>query len=75
MTVKDQLNRIVYIDYLITKNVANTTHTLAQKLQLSKRQTINIINLMKELGSPIEYNSHLKCYYYKENKKFRFGYD
>jgi biotin operon repressor len=74
MSVITTLERIKYIDYLIINKNACCLHSLSIKLRISKRQVLNTINLMKELGAPIEYSKQNRKYYYSENKKFNFGY-
>lgn len=74
MGVIKQLERIKYIDYLITTKQACCRMALSKKLNLTTRQLNNTINLMKELGAPIEYNKRTKSYYYKENISFWYGY-
>lgn len=74
MSLVSQLERIQYIDYLIQSKVACSNKSLAIKLNISERQVINTLNVMKSLGAPIKYCKKLKAYYYDENKKFIFKY-
>lgn len=70
----NQLERIRYIDFLITSKQACCRNSLAKKLNLTKRQLNNLVKIMKDLGSPIDYNYTSKKYYYKENLIFFYGY-
>ncbi len=74
MSIINQLKRIQYIDYLIQNKIACTTHGLSLKLNISERQIINILNLMKELGAPIRYCRKRKIYYYDEKEYFEYKY-
>ena len=74
MSLIKQLERIKYIDYLISKKVAISRTSLAKKLNISTRQLTSIINLMKELGAPIKYCKRTKKYLYTSNEKFYYGY-
>ena len=74
MSLISKLERIQYIDYLIQSKIACTSKELSTKLNISERQLINTLNLMKELGAPIKYCRRQKKYYYDENKKFVFEY-
>ncbi|MFN7910400.1 MAG: hypothetical protein ACK5QC_01170 [Bacteroidota bacterium] len=69
-----QLERIKYIDFLITSQCASCPDSLSKKLNLTKRQLTNLVKIMKELGAPIEYNKRSKKYQYKENLFFFYGY-
>ncbi len=75
MDLKQQLDRIKYIEYLITSKQANTLKTLAVRTNVTSRQVQNIINLMKEMGAPIRYDERLRHYYFEENKKFVYKYE
>lgn len=75
MNVVEQLERIKYIDFLITSKAANSVYEISVKLKLSDRQVINTIKLMKTLGAPIKYCKRQKFYIYLEDKKFIYKYE
>lgn len=75
MDIEDQLKRIQYIDFLITSKTACSVEEISDKLHTSKRQAINILNLMRRFGAPVKYSRQKKHFYYEENKRFVFKYE
>ena len=64
MSVQKYIDRILYIDALIKTKVTGPTKQLAQKLNLSQRQTMEFLKDMKELGCPIKFSRKRNSYYY-----------
>jgi hypothetical protein len=75
MNIVEQLERIKYIDFLITSKTASSVCEISVKLKLSDRQVVNTIKLMKTLGAPIKYCKRQKLYIYLEDKKFIYKYE
>lgn len=75
MDIEEQLKRIQYIDFLITSKSACSITEISDKLHTSKRQAINILNLMRRFGAPVKYCRRKKQFYFEENKKFIFKYE
>ncbi|MEO6302799.1 MAG: HTH domain-containing protein [Bacteroidia bacterium] len=75
MDIVDKLKRIQYIDFLITSKSACSVDEISAKLKTSRRQVINNLNLMKDLGAPLKYCKKRKHYYFEENKKFSYKYE
>jgi len=75
MDLEQQLKRIQYIDFLITSKTACSIPDISAKLNMSRRQTVNIVNLMRRFGAPVKYDKHQKLFYYEEDKKFTFKYE
>jgi len=67
MSLEKQIERLKYLDFLIQGKRTGTPAQLADKLNLSPRQTFEIIGKMKILGAPIEYCAFSRSYKYTEN--------
>lgn len=65
-------SRLEYLDSLIRLSATGNPRTLAKKLNISLRATYDYINMLKELGAPINYNRHKETYYYGEHGRFNF---
>ncbi len=61
-----QTERIKRLDDLIRLKMTGTPDHLAGKLEVSRRQIFRVIDTMKELGFPIEYDKENARYYYDE---------
>ncbi len=66
MSIKKNLDRLEYVDFLIRTKATGDTNALAKKLHLSRSYTLACIKEMKELGFPIKYSLSEKHYYYEE---------
>ena len=62
------------IDRLIHRQATGTPDQLADRLNISKTKLYRIINMMKELGAPIEYDFAKQRFIYEEEVGFRFGF-
>jgi len=65
-------SRLEYLDSLIRLSATGNPKALAKKLNISLRATYHYINLLRELGAPINYNRHRETYYYGEQGRFNF---
>lgn len=61
---------IKYLDQLIREEKTGTAQELGNKLGLSKKQTYNYINELKDLGIAISYSKTRKTFYYQEELEF-----
>ena len=67
---KDILQRLTRIDYLIRIKGTGTPVQLAEKLGMSERTVYEYLNLMKEFGAPIKFDTYRQSYYYEEQGGF-----
>lgn len=68
--MKEILNRINRLDELIRIKGTGTPTELATKIGIAERTVYEYINLMKELGAPIQYSRSRKSYSYQYDGKF-----
>ena len=61
-----QLDRIKKLDKLIQQGNTGAPDEFAGRLGLSRSQLYNILEELKDLGAPIEYNRSMRSFYYKE---------
>lgn len=73
--VKQYLDRLLYIDYLIRIKSAGSPKQLAIRLSISERSVYELLHLMKELGAPIRYCRLRKTYYYNQKGRFNFKFN
>jgi len=64
MTFLEKLNTIERLHQLIHMQATGKPNVLANKLGLSRRAVFDIINLIKQLGAPVEYCIYKQTYYY-----------
>jgi len=69
---KELLNRLEYIDYLISSNATGTPKQLSSKLKICDRAVYLHLNLMKELGAPIKFSRKKNSYYYTREGRLSF---
>ena len=69
MSLKKKLNRLQFIDSLISRKATGDSNTLAKKLNLSRSQTLEHIREMKELGFPIKFCRSSNSYIYSKPGK------
>jgi len=67
MTFLEKLNTIERLHQLIRLQATGSPKALANKFDISHRAIFNIINLIKNMGAPVEYciNKQSYCYTYK----------
>ena len=63
------LQKIRYIDYLISKKSTGSQTELARKTRLSISGLNNYLKEMRELGFPIQFCRKQKTYYYTDSGK------
>lgn len=71
---KEIFHRLERIDQLIRIKATGTPTELAGKLGISERTVYEYLNLMKELGAPIKFNSYRQTYYYDEEGMFNISF-
>lgn len=71
---KDCFKRIERIDHLIRIKGTGTATELAGKLGISRRSVYNLLNEMKEMGAPIEFDQFRGTYYYNEEGYFKISF-
>lgn len=62
-------------DGLIRRKATGKPVQFARKLGISKSSLYDTINLMKEMGAPIEYCNSRQCYIYKYETICYFGFN
>lgn len=72
MDIYKYINRLERLHTLLKRKATGTPTQLAQKLKLSKRQTLEYIRELKECGIPITFCKQEKTYYYEEEVVFKF---
>jgi predicted DNA-binding transcriptional regulator YafY len=71
---KEIFQRLARIDQLIRIKATGTPVELADKLGISERSVYEYLNLMKDLGAPIKFNSYRQSYYYDEEGYFNISF-
>lgn len=66
MSLHTYIERMKYVDYLIRRKATGDLTHLSGKLNLSRSQTCEFINEMKQAGFPIKYCRKKGSYYYTE---------
>lgn len=74
MTFLEKLNAIERLHQLIRLQATGSPKTLANKFGISNRAIFNIINLIKNMGAPVEYCINKQSYYYTHQCEFIAGY-
>ncbi|MEW7280978.1 hypothetical protein ABW636_20485 [Aquimarina sp. 2201CG1-2-11] len=69
-----QLELIQRIDQLIRMHATGTPVNLASRLGISRAQTYRIIDIMKALNAPIEYDFTIQSFVYAKGVDFKFGF-
>ncbi len=69
-----QIELIERIDQLIRLQATGTPEDLAYRLGISKTKLYRIINTMKTLNAPIEYDITIQSFVYAEAVGFTFGF-
>lgn len=59
-----QIGRIDRLHNLIKRGATGSPKQCAYRIGISERQLYNIIELMKDMGAPINYNVSSNTYYY-----------
>jgi len=74
MPVQKYINRLERLHLLIRRKATGTVDELANKLALSRRQTLEYISEMRDMGAPIEFCTNRKTYYYTKEVRFTIGF-
>ena len=74
MNIIKQIELIERVDQLVRLQATGTPSELAFKLNISKTKLYRIIEVMKMLNAPIEYNKAKGCYMYYELVGCYFGF-
>ena len=69
-----QIKLIERIDQLIRLQATGSPEELSSKLGISKTKLYRIINTMKSLNAPIEYDITVQSFVYAELVDFTFGF-
>jgi len=64
MTTLQILNLLERMDQLIRLRATGTPTQFAQKIELSKSMLYMYLELLKDLGAPIQYSKSEKTYFY-----------
>ena len=62
------------IDQIVRLRMPGGAQYLANRLNISRSTFFRCLEEMKALGAPIAFDEHRRCYYYKEQGTFAFGY-
>lgn len=73
MDLLERLEKIKYTEHLIITRQANSVKELAEKLNVSRRQILEQIKIMRKMGAPVAFDKRTNKYYYSENKYFNFN--
>lgn len=73
VTIK-HIKLIERTDQLIRLQATGTPSELAYKLGISKTKLYRMINTMKSLNAPIEYNDRIQSFVYEKVVGFKFGF-
>ncbi|WP_372774625.1 hypothetical protein [Mangrovibacterium sp.] len=74
MKLLQQINLIERIDQLIRMRATGNPKELAERLELSQATVFRLIDVIKELGAPVEYNLSYQSYVYVEDVNFQCGF-
>jgi bacteriocin-like protein len=72
MDIYKYFNRVQKLHTLLKRKATGTPKELAQKLNLSERQTLEYVRELKDSGIPIAFCKHEKTYYYEKEVIFNF---
>ncbi len=69
-----QIKLIERVDRLVRMQATGSPDELAYRLSISKTKLYRIINVMKQLGAPIEYDFSIQSFVYEQAVGFTFGF-
>ncbi len=69
-----QIELIERIDQLIRLQATGPPGALASRLEISRTNVYRLIDTMRDLNAPIEYNHGIQSFVYKKEVKFSFGF-
>ena len=74
MPLQKYIDRLERLHLLIKRKSTGSVDELADKLELSRRQTLEYVSDMKEMGAPIRYCKYQQTYYYTRDVKLTVGF-
>jgi predicted DNA-binding transcriptional regulator YafY len=73
VSIKEQIERIERIHYLIKKRGTGTPEELCKKLGISRRQLFRVLDFLKnDIHAPIEYSKSRRTYFYFDSGDMTF---
>jgi len=73
VSIKEQIERIERIHYLIKKKGTGTPEELCKKLGISRRQLFRVLDFLKnDIHAPIEYSKSRRTYFYFDSGNMSF---
>ncbi|WP_367867712.1 HTH domain-containing protein [Pedobacter sp. WC2423] len=69
MSIVKYIDRLVTIDYYVSRKATGTPAEFSEKLGISRSKLLKEIKELKAMGAPIAYNNCLKTYFYSDSKK------
>jgi hypothetical protein len=67
----EMLELIDRLDGLIRRKATGKPSELARRLNVCERKTYQLIDILRNLGAPVEYCRHRESYYYTTDVEFR----
>ena len=74
MTFYDKANLILRLDQMIRLRFRGNADDFSRRLGVSRSTFFRLIDDMKNLEAPIEYDDMGQFYYYEKVGRFRFGF-
>ena len=74
MPLQKYIDRLERLHSLIRRKATGTVDELSEKMELSRRQTLEYIGEMREMGAPIQFCPYRKTYYYTKEVHFSVGF-
>ena len=72
MDLIEKIRQLERLDQLIRLKATGSPSELARRLRISPRHTFRLINELKVIGLPIDYNKKKRSYFYTNDVKIRF---
>ena len=69
------IERIEYIDWLISKRATGPPEEFAKKLGLSRSSLMNYLKLLRDMNAPIAYDLESQTYHYLFPCRLKVGYE
>jgi len=74
MNFYDKTNLILRLDQMIRLRFRGNADSLSRRLGVSRSTFFRLLDDMRSLNSPIEYDETGQFYYYEKVGKFQFGF-
>ncbi len=75
MTLLERLRLIDRAHSMIKRKGTGPPSEFAERLGISERSLYNLLDLMRRMDAPIEYNNFRQSYYYEEEVELNIGFD